>query len=220
MFEKEREQYLTSNGFETTRLKAVLFDMDGVLFDSMPNHAYAWSHAMTQFGLKMSPEEAYMHDGNGTINLLTQKYWGRDATEEELDEIYQAKADVFNMREEAPEMPGAKDMLYAVKEAGCQPVLVTGSGQLSLIDRLNKHFPGIFTKDKMVTSFERPAGCRSRCGCQDIYHCRKYRSPARPGTSGCRCQPSVSFHAGIERQLGRNSPHLYLKQKNQARILA
>ena len=45
-------------------------------------------------------------------------------------------------------------MLYAVKEDGCQPVLVTGSGQLSLIDRLNKHFPGIFTKDKMVTSFD------------------------------------------------------------------
>lgn len=157
MFEKEKEQYLTSHGFEATRLKAVLFDMDGVLFDSMPNHAYAWSHAMTQFGLKMSPEEAYMHEGrtgNGTINLLTQKYWGRDATEEEMDEIYQAKADVFNMREEAPEMPGAKDMLYAVKDAGCQPILVTGSGQLSLIDRLNKHFPGIFTKDKMVTSFD------------------------------------------------------------------
>ena len=37
------------------RPKAVLFDMDGVLFDSMPNHAYAWSHAMTQFGLEMTP---------------------------------------------------------------------------------------------------------------------------------------------------------------------
>ena len=39
--------------------KAVLFDMDGVLFDSMPNHAYAWSQSMTQFGLKMTTKEAY-----------------------------------------------------------------------------------------------------------------------------------------------------------------
>ena len=42
--------------------KAVLFDMDGVLFDSMPNHAYAWSHAMTEFGLAMTPEEVYMNE--------------------------------------------------------------------------------------------------------------------------------------------------------------
>ena len=38
--------------------KAILFDMDGVLFDSMPNHAYSWSHAMTQFGLQMTAREA------------------------------------------------------------------------------------------------------------------------------------------------------------------
>ena len=66
--------------------KAVLFDMDGVLFDSMPNHAYAWSHAMTQYGLAMTREEVYMNEGrtgSATINILAQHFWGRDATEEE-----------------------------------------------------------------------------------------------------------------------------------------
>ncbi len=58
MYEKEKLNYLQQHGFEATRLKAVLFDMDGVLFNSMPNHAYAWSHAMTQFGLNMTAEEA------------------------------------------------------------------------------------------------------------------------------------------------------------------
>ena len=157
MFENVIEQYLKEHGFEEMHLKAVLFDMDGVLFDSMPNHAYAWSHSMTQFGLKMTPEEAYMHEGrtgNGTINILTQRYWGRDATPEEMDEIYRAKADVFNQCAEPPQMPGAADILNKAKKSGCTPVLVTGSGQLSLLDRLNKNFPNIFTKDKMVTSFD------------------------------------------------------------------
>lgn len=62
MFEAEKDKYLMKHGFGATRLKAVLFDMDGVLFDSMPNHAYSWSHAMTQFGLHITPEEAYMHE--------------------------------------------------------------------------------------------------------------------------------------------------------------
>lgn len=78
MFEAEKDKYLMKHGFGATRLKAVLFDMDGVLFDSMPNHAYSWSHAMTQFGLHITPEEAYMHEGRtggGTIDLLAQRDW-------------------------------------------------------------------------------------------------------------------------------------------------
>ena len=31
-------------------LRAVLFDMDGVLYNSMPYHAKAWHRAMAQFG--------------------------------------------------------------------------------------------------------------------------------------------------------------------------
>lgn len=157
MFDEEKNNYLHTHGFEATRLKAVLFDMDGVLFDSMPNHAYSWSHAMTQFGLKMEPAEAYMHEGRtgaGTINLLTQRYWGREATPEEVERIYQAKSDVFNSCPEAGEMPGAGTLLNKVKTSGRTPVLVTGSGQVSLIDRLNRHFPDVFEQRYMVTSFD------------------------------------------------------------------
>ena len=135
-------------------LKAVLFDMDGVLFDSMPNHAYAWSHAMTQFGLAMTPEEAYMNEGrtgSGTINILAQRFWGRDATEEEKQQIYAAKSEVFNQCPEAKPMPGAWELLQKVKASGKTIVLVTGSAQDSLLERLNTRFPGIFTPDRMVT---------------------------------------------------------------------
>lgn len=131
--------------------------MDGVLFDSMPNHAYAWSHAMTQFGLEMTPEEAYMNEGrtgSGTINILAQRYWGRDATEEEKQRIYDAKSQVFNTCPEAKPMPGAWEVLQKVKDMGMKIVLVTGSAQLSLLERLNQHFPGIFTQDMMVTGFD------------------------------------------------------------------
>lgn len=157
MFETEKDKYLKKHGFEAMRLKAVLFDMDGVLFDSMPNHAYAWSHAMTQFGLQMTAEEAYMHEGRtgaGTINILAQRYWGRNATEEEKQTIYKAKSDLFSQCPEAREMPGAHALLKKVKADGRTPVIVTGSGQVSLLDRLNLHFPDMFRRNLMVTSFD------------------------------------------------------------------
>ncbi len=138
-------------------LKAVLFDMDGVLFDSMPNHAYAWSHAMTEYGLKMTPEEVYMNEGrtgSSTINLLAQRFWGRDATEEEKQLIYEAKSKVFNTLPEAKPMPGALETLQAVKAKGLRIVLVTGSAQTSLLERLERHYPGFFRPDLMVTGFD------------------------------------------------------------------
>jgi len=138
-------------------LKAVLFDMDGVLFDSMPNHAYAWSHAMTQFGLEMTAYEAYLHEGrtgSGTINILAQRYWGRDATPEEIERIYAAKAEVFNTCPEPKPMPGAFEALTAAKELGCKIVLVTGSAQTSLLERLEEHYPGFFRQELMVTGFD------------------------------------------------------------------
>ncbi len=137
--------------------KAILFDMDGVLFDSMPNHAYAWSHAMTGYGLQMTPEEVYMNEGrtgSSTINLLAQRFWGRDATEEEKQLIYEAKSRVFNTLPEAKPMPGALETLQAVKAKGLQIVLVTGSAQTSLLERLERHYPGFFRPDLMVTGFD------------------------------------------------------------------
>lgn len=137
--------------------KAVLFDMDGVLFDSMPNHAYAWSHAMTRFGLAMTPEEVYMNEGrtgSATINMLAQRYWGRDATEEEKQRIYDAKSEVFNQCPEAKPMPGALETLKAVKEKGLKIVLVTGSAQTSLLEKLEHSYPGFFCPELMVTGFD------------------------------------------------------------------
>lgn len=139
------------------RLKAVLFDMDGVLFDSMPNHAASWSAVMTEFGLEMTPEEAYMHEGRtgaDTINILTRRHWGRDATDEEVRQIYEAKCRAFNGCPEAPRMAGAAEVLCRVKNAGCRVVVVTGSGQRSLLDRLELNYPHTFSRDYMVTSFD------------------------------------------------------------------
>ena len=45
-------QYLERHGFGHFSPKAVLFDMDGVLYDSMPHHAIAWQESMKRFGIR------------------------------------------------------------------------------------------------------------------------------------------------------------------------
>ncbi len=157
MFDKEKQAYLTRNGFGATCLKAVLFDMDGVLFDSMPNHARSWAQVCREFGLDMTPEEAYLHEGRtgaSTITLPARRQWGRDATDDDIRRIYDEKCRLFNACPEAPRMDGAADVLRRVQDDGLTIVVVTGSGQRSLIDRLEHNYPGVFHRDLMVTSFD------------------------------------------------------------------
>ncbi len=151
------KNYLQTHGYDRINLKAVLFDMDGVLFNSMPNHAESWHQVMKRFGFGLSREEAYMHEGRtgaSTINIISNRERGHDATEEEIQQIYKAKTEEFNKLPEVPRMPGALEVLTKIKEAGLTPMVVTGSGQLSLLDRLNHNFPGIFCKELMVTAFD------------------------------------------------------------------
>lgn len=147
--------YLQKNGFEALRLKAVFFDMDGVLFDSMPNHAKTWAVVAREYGLDLSPEEVYMNEGRtgeSTINMLTQRQWGRAATAREMEGLYARKCALFNQCKEAPPMPGAAEVLRCVKGAGLGIYVVTGSGQLSLLNRLQTNYPGYFSPDRLISS--------------------------------------------------------------------
>lgn len=157
MYKKTFKKYLEAHNFSAFNLKAVLFDMDGILYDSMPIHADAWHIVMKRFGLHLSKEEAYMHEGRtgaGTINIISQRERGRDATPEEIKMIYDAKAEEFNKHSKPDKMPGALDVLNQIKANGLKIILVTGSGQKSLLERLNKSFPNIFHKELMVTAFD------------------------------------------------------------------
>ena len=69
------------------RLKAVLFDMDGVIFDSMPHHAVAWVKAFADEGIDFNEYEAYKREGMtgfATIQEMFLAQKGREATAEEI----------------------------------------------------------------------------------------------------------------------------------------
>lgn len=157
MFQEAIARYLQAHGHTEIRLKSVLFDMDGVLFDSMPYHAEAWHTAMKRYGLELSREEAYLHEGRtgaSTINLIYQRQYNKEATPELIKSIYAEKSNEFNKHPEPQRMPGSWEVLEKIKEDGLQPMVVTGSGQHSLLDRLNHNFPNMFKRELMVTAYD------------------------------------------------------------------
>lgn len=139
------------------RPKAFLFDMDGTLYDSMPNHASSWYQMICEHGIPCTPEEFYLYEGatgHFTVNLLIRRTFGRDATDEEVKSYYERKAEIFRSKPAPEVMPGALDLVRAVESLPWQPqtILVTGSAQGSLLGMLDSDFPGAFPIERRVTA--------------------------------------------------------------------
>ncbi|WP_418553277.1 HAD family hydrolase [Prevotella sp.] len=157
MFEKEIKQYLKRHGFEAFKPKAVLFDMDGVLYNSMPYHAMSWHKSMKKFGLNITPEEAYEFEGMRgveTIKLLAKRQWNKDITDEESAMMYEEKSNEFKRCSKAEKMEGVEELMRKIKADGLKIVVVTGSGQRSLLDKLESEFNGLIHRDLIISSFD------------------------------------------------------------------
>ncbi|WP_430817818.1 HAD family hydrolase [Carboxylicivirga sp. RSCT41] len=124
-------------------IKAVFFDMDGVLYDSMPNHEYTWIHSLKEYGIDFPAEEAYMNEGRtgfSTIRIAFEKYLDRMPSREEEEAVYALKTKLMAERPKAPVLPMMQELIDLLRQKGIQVFVVTGSRQPSLVEKLSSHF--------------------------------------------------------------------------------
>ena len=153
------------NGFES--LRAIFFDMDGVIYDSMGNHAIAWSKAFGYLGWDFPLEKVYMNEGrtlSSTIHLFYQEKLGRQATDEEIEKIYGKKSEYFDQMPKSKPMAGTLKLMERVKFAGIEIWVVTGSGQDLLLEELCSDFFGLIQKGRIISA-------------KDVKHCKPNPEP-------------------------------------------
>lgn len=139
------------------RFKCVLFDMDGVLYNSMPNHAVAWVRALKEFGISFTPQDSYATEGArgvDTIRLYAKRQLGKDLTEEQAQKIYDVKTQYFHELPTAEIFDGVKDLMRKIKAEGLQICVVTGSGQRPLFQRLVDDFGEFIDNEHIVTAYD------------------------------------------------------------------
>ena len=176
------QQYLEKHGYGHFSPRAVLFDMDGVIYDSMPNHAVSWHEAMKECGLDMKPEDAYRFEGMRgveTIKLLARRQWARELSDSEAQRFYAGKAAHFALRcKEHPAsiMPGVHSLMEQIKACGMKLCVVTGSAQHALLDKLLTDFDGLLSAPLIVTAF-------------DVKHGKPSPEPYLKGMEKCGVKP-------------------------------
>ena len=150
-------QYLEKHGFERFSPKAVLFDMDGVLYNSMPNHAMAWQQSMNEFGIHMTAADAYATEGArgiDTIRTMVKEQQGREISLEEAQSMYDVKTRYYHSMPTAEIFEGVIPLMRQIKTSGMQICVVTGSGQRPLINRLLVDFSDFLDENHIVTAYD------------------------------------------------------------------
>lgn len=144
------------------KYKAILFDMDGVIADSMHWHAESWQMVFSVYGIELSKSEIFKREGMSglasIVDIIKEK--GKPIPgEDELHMLQKNKLEIFETGK-VEVYPYAKDILDAVNSRNIKAGLVTGSLRRSvnfiLPANIMKYFDVIVTVDDIDKSKPHP----------------------------------------------------------------
>ncbi len=124
-------------------LKCVIFDMDGVLYDSLKNHEITWTKCFKKEGIDIDPSEAYLNEGRpgvDTVGVVFKKYLNRDASKEDKERVYAEKVKQMSKAPTAEKLPKMKELITELRKHAYDVWVVTGSKQPTLLNRLTNDF--------------------------------------------------------------------------------
>lgn len=135
---------------------AVIFDMDGVIVDSMPYHFIAWYEALRPWGVRVNCFDIYAKEGEKWEKSLTE-FLGRAKiapTKQRLRAIFLAREKIFRKYFRRFIFSDAEALLQCLHGKGYKLALVTGTHAKEvrkiLPERIREMFAVIVTGDAVA----------------------------------------------------------------------
>lgn len=133
-------------------IKAVLLDLDGVLYDSLPQYVEAWTAAFNKVELDIAKIDVYQLEGmpgRQTVIHLFQKYLNRLPFESEIELVLKVKAQTL-LQFEHKIMPGAIELLNSIYNRKLPICIVTGSTKQRIKQQIANDFSPYLTEENVV----------------------------------------------------------------------
>ncbi len=110
-------------------INAVIFDLDGVIVDTMPFHAKAWQDTFRKFGIKVTKKEIYLREGEKWDKTFYDivKLHGYKLTHEMKEEVFKHRENVFKNIMKIRLFKDAPALIRCFKKKGYKLAVVTGT---------------------------------------------------------------------------------------------
>lgn len=142
-------------------LAAVMFDLDGVLYDSLPHYVEAWTEAFKTVGISVSPDEVYRHEGRlgfETVARIAEEHGQRVPNKRQTEDILEARDRILARLGPPTVMPGARELVSAVVDSGVKLAVVTGSSRVDIRSQLERDFSPSFDAVTLISGLSPIAG--------------------------------------------------------------
>jgi len=138
-------------------LKAVIWDMDGVIVDSGPIHFDSWHNTLEQYSLSVSEADLRRMFGMTSPEVI-KILFGNEVTEEFVAQLCEEKELLFReaIQENAQYIPGVEYWLNEFKQSGIKQAIAS-SGSQENIDAVLDTLSTRFYLDAVVSGKDMPS---------------------------------------------------------------
>jgi beta-phosphoglucomutase len=119
--------------------KGIIFDLDGVLVDSMPTHFRAWKEAFAKIaGIEITDRDIYLLEGMRGMDLVAKIFDQKNFADYSLvQNVHDEKSKIFKEIRSSEPFEGAKEMVESIR---CSKAVVSGSTKQDVESILEEAF--------------------------------------------------------------------------------
>jgi beta-phosphoglucomutase len=143
-------------------IRGVLFDLDGVIADTLHYHYLAWQHMFEKRGGSVSEQTVLLHEGRASREILPilMEESGAHIPEKEWHSFIEEKRAYFRSIVKVAYYAAAFEIIEALKQRGFKVALVTACALKNMQHALSReqrgHFDFIITGDEVSRAKPNP----------------------------------------------------------------